>query len=250
MQRLGPGHRRVWVNAEAWRRGFETLPEVRLNFEELRGGIRRDEMIQAVAHAVSAGRFVDAFVVCMMWGYGPSGYGPYRTRRVLEQAKPGQSRKGVVAEVSRALADGADLAMGTEPAIERARRGFWYFNNVKADEATGTPGGYLRDFGPAFFTKWLSATSAGGDPGARDALPILDAVIAGWWQAEVDKSFNPRRTDHYVNYVNQLIAWRDELSDTHKGLTLMRIEEAIFEFVQRGGVESPSGIDTGAIFLD
>lgn len=237
---LPQGHRRVWVNARAWQHGFETLPDVNINFDALRGGITRDEMIRIVDLAIAQNRAIDGFVVCMVWGYGPSGYGPYRTRRVLEQAEPGHGVGSAADGVVAALADGAEVVRAESSLSDKARRGFWFFNNREADAVTGTPGGNLKYLGHAFFTKWISAASAHGVPENLTALPILDGVIAGWWQANVDPGFNPKRTADYVTYVEQLQRWRDALGNPAE-VSLMRIEESIFEFVQRGpGASTPA----------
>lgn len=232
------GHRRVWVNARAWSTTMSALPEVRVNFEALAGGIRRDEMIGIVDRAVRAKRWADAFVVTMMWGYGRAGYGPYRTRLVLEQSDAVASRGTVAPRTIAALESGA--ALGSETLEDAARKGFWHYNNTKSDKESGVAGANLKNFGPAFFTKWLSAVSANGDPNSPKALPILDAVIEGWWQANVEAGFNARKTDDYVAYVTQLAKWRDVLRHDYPDLSLIRIEEAIFETVQRG----PAGADT------
>ena len=46
--------------------------------------IGRTDGIELVGDVTTEESAVRAFLLAMIWGYGPVGYGPFRTRRVLE----------------------------------------------------------------------------------------------------------------------------------------------------------------------
>ncbi|WP_162149233.1 hypothetical protein, partial [Arthrobacter sp. 35/47] len=54
--------------------------------------VDRASTAETVDAYVREGAFTEAFIACMVWGHGHSGYGPYRTARILSGA-PGQAGK-------------------------------------------------------------------------------------------------------------------------------------------------------------
>ncbi|GAA4554817.1 hypothetical protein GCM10023175_53690 [Pseudonocardia xishanensis] len=101
----------------------------------------------------------DLTVAALLWGFGPTAYGPHRTERILA-ADP----------------DGTRLARGLEP--------------LRADELTKETlqaayvsfrrgqSAYVRGLGPAFFTKLIYFAGYRRGRGGVQPL-ILDKVVAG-----------------------------------------------------------------------
>lgn len=93
------------------------------------------------------GDVVGAFTVAMIWGHGSSGYGPYRTARVLtgERSPMGAPVSPGVRSRPR---ESVDVAREDGPV-----EGYRFLNNRP---------GKIGGLGPAFFTKWLYFTTARG----------------------------------------------------------------------------------------
>lgn len=175
--------------------------------ETLRGSVGRKDIARAVAAHRRDGQVLDAFLTVMAWGHGPSGYGPSRVMRIDGVVNP--AYRG---SLERRLTTGAEVAAKAGP--------------VEAFRHFTSKDGRINWFGPAFFTKWLYFTTAGGDPYTAAALPILDARVERWLCEVGDVSVRacPRG---YGRYVRLLRLWADAL-----GATPARIEEAIFTLDQ------------------
>lgn len=156
---------------------------------------------EATRHATRAGTPEGAelaFLVAMIWGYGPVGYGAWRTARVLTENPHATDRLAEVAVVAR---DEGALAA---------------FGNL-ADKP-------LRYLGVAFGTKYLRfVTSA--QSSNRASAPILDAVVRRWVATHTGLRLNidEWRLDVYERYVAMLTSWSTELD-----LTADTVEELIF----------------------
>lgn len=131
----------------------------------------------------------------MIWGYGPVGYGPYRTARVLRE-NPDFS--GRLAEITRIAQDQGGLAAFAD--IERQP---------------------LRYLGVAFGTKYLCFCTTA----SRETAPILDAVVCRWLATNADLRLNidTWRTKEYKRYLDVLKDWSVQL-----GLRPDQVEELIF----------------------
>ncbi|MEU1502758.1 hypothetical protein [Streptomyces sp. NPDC005732] len=88
--------------------------------------VSRAEVVAAVRAAEQSESWTEAFVATQVWGYGVTGYGPYRTRQVLAQP----SAEAVLTEAVSLLVD------------EGAGAAYEVLNT-------------LDGLGPAFLTKFL-----------------------------------------------------------------------------------------------
>lgn len=156
-----------------------------------------------------------AFTVAMMWGHGFSGYGPYRTARILTGAiSPlGCPLSG---DVLARLSDSADIARRDGPV-----EGYRFLN---------TQPGRIGGLGPAFFTKWLYFATARGQIGSPTAAPILDALVVTWFREHADSPLRAGYTDDYARYVETLTAW-----GAPNGLAPAQVEERIFRLIRNDG---------------
>ena len=127
---------------------------------------------------------VRAFIAAMVWGYGPSGYGPFRTCRVLA-SNP---------DAPRRLLDAAEAARNRGPLA-----GF--------DVLAAAP---LKYLGVAFSTKYLYYCSRAVSHlhGGRTA-PILDSVMSRWMARYARATFSLSTHDSlgYRRYVDLLEQW-------------------------------------------
>ena len=145
------------------------------------------------------------FSLSMIWGYGPVGYGAWRTMRVLESNEAAPER---LAEAARVVDDDEDGTAG--------------FRNI-----AGRP---LRTFGVAFGTKYLyflslaSASKRGWTDGTSVA-PVLDDVVRRWVLAHTGTQLRIDRWHiaSYETYLKLLDGWGVELQ-----LRRDEVEELIF----------------------
>lgn len=215
------GFRPIRFNMNPWA-SLEDIGGLNLNLSPLGGAIRRDEMVVLVKTAICSGRHADAFVLAMLWGYGPSGYGPYRTRKVLGAGN--HKATTVDSNVARKLRESAQRAK-EDPTGEKS---FYYLNNKSQ--------GSCKHLGPSFFTKWLYAASAQGDARAKEALPILDEITRGYVNEAWRETTWVRRgkTPDYVAYTELLNEWAKAASrQQDEEIVAVDIEEAIFDVAQQ-----------------
>lgn len=134
----------------------------------------------------------------MVWGYGPVGYGAYRTKRVLtENPEAGQ----VLSEVaSFARDEGGPASFG------------WL----------AQPGHHLRYLGVAFATKYLFFCTAAG--GTTPAL-VLDRLVRDWmfenlgWPLSLEWDVGD-----YQAYVDTMCGWATEV-----GIESGNLEMLVFQ---------------------
>ena len=151
----------------------------------------------------------------MIWGHGWSGYGPYRTARVLTgERKPTGAPLG--ATVVERLTESVHVGRGEGPV-----EGYRFLNNRP---------GRIAGLGPACFTKWLHFVTARGNTDAPDAAPVLDARVIGWLHEKASVTLRAGYTDDYARYVALLRSW----GETH-GLTSPQVEERIFRLLRNDG---------------
>lgn len=155
-----------------------------------------------------------AFAVAMIWGHGSSGYGPYRTARVLTAARKPRNQpldQSVVDRLQQSI-----QIVQKSGAVE----GYRFLNNHP---------GHIAGLGPAFFTKWLYFVTSRGDTAALDAAPVLDALVVRWLRDKAGIILRPGRTDDYRRYVTLLRDWGKER------LTAAQVEERIFRLIRDDG---------------
>lgn len=125
----------------------------------------------------------------MIWGYGPVGYGAYRTARILSTPH-GEADLFAVAAVVRG--SGGVKAFAFVGEERRRRRDF------------------LKFLGPSFGTKFIYFVSkAAGKP-----TPVMDAVMQRWFGSNapgVTLSLEWSAADSYAGYVETLNEWGREL---------------------------------------
>ncbi|MEH0985727.1 8-oxoguanine DNA glycosylase OGG fold protein [Micromonospora sp. CPCC 205556] len=169
-------------NRSTWQ---ATLPDHHDLLAELPDQIDRDVVAERGRRAgESEAEAVQAFVSAMVWGYGPIGYGAFRTARVLRE---NPDAPGVLLEAAlRVRRDGGAEALA------------W----LKANR--------LRYLGVAFATKYLFFCSGNEAP----AL-VLDRLVQRWlWRhAACSVSLN-WQVGHYRRYLVLLTGWADELGIT------------------------------------
>jgi hypothetical protein len=144
----------------------------------------------------------EAFLYSMVWGFGPTNYGAWRTKEILRvNSRPYEALLNCAKSVE---ADGG---------IE----GYRYLANE----------GRLKGFGPAFATKYLYFCSV-SRPGER-AL-VLDRLVADWLARSAGFVIDPTRwsTKNYEKYLEQMRNWSHSLD-----LTPEQLEALIFEDERR-----------------
>lgn len=164
---------------------------------------------------------VTAFIAAMIWGYGTTGYGPYRTSRILTTDP----------EAVEHLVEIARIAQDRERGGERA------FAHIAGQRSEGVP--YLKYLGPAFGTKFLYfLTAASNDV---DTTPVLDAVVRRWFtkHAEVKLYTAWWDLDSYSRYLGLLDEWRAQLPAPTGSGPLEREDVELLIFAsERGDADS------------
>lgn len=160
--------------------------------------VDRAEATRQANAAITPEGAVRAFLTAMIWGYGPVGYGPFRTARVLRENPGAAERLAAIAWIARregGLAAFADIA--AQP---------------------------LRYLGVAFGTKYLYFCTA-SSPDKPGIGPVLDAVVRRWLAAHADLRLNIDiwHTGEYKRYLKAMEDWSAQL-----GLSVDTIEELIF----------------------
>jgi hypothetical protein len=162
--------------------------------------IGREEAVTAATLAVDgATQAVQAFITAMIWGYGPVGYGAWRTRRVLDLSGETAGRR--LREVALAATDGpleAFSAMAAAP---------------------------LPYLGPAFGTKYIYFCTAAvrGRHDGRTA-PVLDDVVRRWFARHTGTRLSGTWSiPQYRWYLACLESWGGTL-----GVPSDQVEELIF----------------------
>lgn len=215
-ERLGSGaaapapQRAFPWSPDGWARRLSAVPGIESFLTELaEAPLDRGAVVRHVAQTTVEGRTDLAFVAAMIWGYGSSGYGPYRTHRVLS----GGGADGTGPD-ERVL---AQLCAASTVAREHgALAGFYALNNAP---------GKVRHLGPAFFTKWLYFTTAVEGPDDVAAAPILDMRVRQWIAGNTGVRLDLWRTRDYARYLQLLDAWGVRPEGT---LSRVAVERSIF----------------------
>lgn len=191
-------NRRSHHRAGRVRRGSGPFPQHHAFLSALPEPIDRAEATRHAAHARTAESAQQAFLAAMIWGYGPVGYGPWRTARVLTDNTRAAER---LAEVARIAQDHGGAAA---------------FRDL-ADKP-------LRYLGVAFGTNYLRFVTA-AESSQHTSTPILDAVVRRWLitHARTRLNIDDWRPSTYDRYLALLTSWATELD-----LTADKVEELIF----------------------
>lgn len=135
-------------------------------YEEFFNGLKidridRKQAVQLSPHKVTnEEEAVQVFLLAMLWGYGLVGYGPFRTRRIMD-------RPEAVAE----LLEVAQVAQ---------RDGGLAAFQLIADRRSGGTKSFLKWLGPAFGTKYIYFLTAKSNP--EKPAPVMDAVVYRWFR--------------------------------------------------------------------
>jgi hypothetical protein len=134
---------------------------------------------------------VQVFLLAMLWGYGPVGYGPFRTRRILERPQASSE----LLEIAQVAYQEGGLAAFERIAAHRRKAG-----------------SYLKWLGPAFGTKYIYFLTA-QDPSVQPA-PVMDAVVRRWFR--VHAPGRPLIVDtwdvpSYRSFLDSLSEWADDI---------------------------------------
>ncbi|RIJ77744.1 hypothetical protein D1871_05780 [Nakamurella silvestris] len=190
---------------KAWGR-LETHQDL---LNRLGSRITREEVTAYARQIVDPPSALAAFIVAMVWGHGRSGYGPFRTARVINE-NGGQEVLGaeLLSIAQTCFTQGGLVAFG-EIAARR-----------KQDK------GYLKHLGPAFGTKYLYFCTKAAATSGVPIAPILDAVVARWFEDQIPGS--QLRiwwwdVESYQQYVDQITSWAQIL-----GVEIDIIEQLIF----------------------
>lgn len=191
-----------------WAERFESLTGIDAFLRDLSSEpLDRASVGRHVTASQEHGRTDLAFVAAMAWGYGPAGYGPYRTARVL-LAADGDGPNGHVLDRLRT----ATLVAREHGAVA----GYYTLNNQP---------GRVRFLGPAFFTKWLYFTTAVVGPDDPGAAPILDLRVRNWIAENGGVHLRLDKTRDYARYLQLLDGW-GALPD--RKFSRATVERAIF----------------------
>jgi hypothetical protein len=187
----------VW---ETWERHLSSAPAV--DIAQIRSSVPRDTITRSdLKHLAIDADDRTLFVATMIWGRGK------KNARML----PG---------IMRALKS-PDLLASLSATRGYAQRG----NCLDAYSAWSLPG-----LGPAFFTKWLWASSYPCIPRFRPL--VLDSLVwrslgALEWDSR-HAAGTTRRAARYAAYVEQVHDWADELSTTEHTIDAEALEYALF----------------------
>lgn len=183
------------------------LPEHAGYIASLPQPISRDDVaVQCAAAPEGPGPATQAFIASMIWGFGPVGYGGYRTHRVLT----------VNEEASETLARVARIARD-----EGGPDAFSWLAQHR-----------LRHLGVAFATKYLFFCA--GDRRHHPAL-VLDRLVRDWlleaacWRLSLEWNVGD-----YREYVERMSAWAGELAIEPRDL-----EMVVFQLAANADPRSP-----------
>jgi hypothetical protein len=174
----------------AWRRApwESAFPEHRPTLDALPDLLDRVAVRAACQDASADPRGATrAFLCVMVWGYFGTNYGPFRTRRALQQTNGSGSR--LHAAIQTLARDGPIAA---------------YRRLGDASDAR------LHGLGPAFGTKFMYFSQP---PDQAVTALILDDLVASWLGRNVGLKLNPAvwRTETYNAYLRRMHEWAREL---------------------------------------
>ena len=147
------------------------------------------------------------FVWTMAWGYG-SGYGAWRTEKILDKLNPHIWLSELICE----------LGPAREAPVVNAYK--WIHEDWKSKK---------KGLGPAFATKLLYVLSE-----QNNRAPIIDAVVSKWLQLQKisvsSTTYDESQYELYINFV-------DECLDSIKELVRQKSISDMDEFSDRGFIE-------------
>ncbi|GAA4282952.1 hypothetical protein GCM10022261_04830 [Brevibacterium daeguense] len=178
-------------NPEIWIRG---LPEYAEFFEDLGSeGLDRVQAVEKSPEVVDEETAVRVFLLAMLWGYGRAGYGPFRTKRILDRPEA----KAELLEVAQVAQQEGGLAAFARVAERRQQ----------SRE-------FLKWLGPAFGTKYIYFVTA-KHPELQPA-PVMDAVVDRWFGTHAPGRrivVNDWDTRSYQTFLDSLTEWAEAIDE-------------------------------------
>lgn len=184
-------------------------------------GFHSPTMLRSADGSLNAQAVVTAFIAAMIWGYGTSGYGPYRSARVLSTDSDAMEHLIKVANIAQDPAQGGRAA----------------FAEIAAQRTAGVR--YLKYLGPAFGTKFLYFLTAASHE--VETTPVLDAVVRRWFRDEAHETLYTTWWDpnSYEKYLGLLDEWRVKLPQATGSASLAREDVELLIFASaRGDTDS------------
>ncbi|MCD1287781.1 hypothetical protein CV023_18410 [Brevibacterium sp. CCUG 69071] len=136
---------------------------------------------------------MQVFLLAMLWGYGLVGYGPFRTRRILDRP-----------EAAAELFEVAQVA--------QSDGGLAAFKLI-ADCRNGGERSFLKWLGPAFGTKYIYFLTAKNNP--QKPAPVMDAVVYRWFRKHApDRKLRVDlwHTPSYEQFLSSLEEWAADIT--------------------------------------
>src|SRR5699024_988610 len=158
--------------------------------------IDRKQAVQLSPIVTNEEEAVQVFLLAMLWGYGLVGYGPFRTRRILEQPTAAAELLEVAQVAQR---DGGLAAF-----------------KLIADRRNGGARSFLRWLGPAFGTKYIYFLTAKNNP--QEPAPVMDAVVYRWFRKHApDRKLRVDfwHTPSYEQFLNSLEEWAVDITEQY-----------------------------------
>lgn len=161
--------------------------------------IRREDVFSVFQQARGKSQtLTEAFLLSMIWGFGQSPYGPYRTSVMLESG--GEDFEDMLGEVVKLL----NRNNRDDDAVEEA-----YRKLLK-----------LEQCGPAFATKFMYFASP-----ETGRIPIFDKRVVGWLTSDGrenatshNRKLSSARDDHFATYYKFCVSAAHELNAADVGL--------------------------------
>ncbi|MFJ9147021.1 hypothetical protein ACIRP7_02890 [Streptomyces sp. NPDC102270] len=195
-----------WIAVERWPNDFADRVAV------ASASVSRAEVVATLRAAEQSQTWAAAFVATQVWGYGLTGYGPYRTGQML--AQPGAEE--AFAEAVSLLTD-----EGASAAYERLQ--------------------VLDGLGPAFLTKFLYFAGQ-ALPEVKGLRPlILDSVLAGVLRRHATKMGVVAGYEWAPVIANRI--WRDSNWTSYRYHIYLQWMYAASEQLTAGSIEWPAAPD-------
>lgn len=163
-------------------------------FKELKGDrIDRKQAVQLAPIVTNEEEAVQVFLLAMLWGHGLVGYGPFRTRRILDRP-----------EAASELLEVAQVAQ---------RDGGLAAFRLVVDRRSEGEGSFLKWLGPAFGTKYIYFLTAKNSP--QEPAPVMDAVVYRWFRKHApDRKLRVDfwHTPSYEQFLKSLEEWASDIN--------------------------------------
>lgn len=178
-------------NRNSWTNQLGKYKEFFNSLEDDR--IDRKQAVQLSPIVTNEEEAVKVFLLAMLWGYGLVGYGPFRTRRILDRP-----------EAAAELLEVAQVA--------QSDGGLAAFKLI-ADRRNGGERSFLKWLGPAFGTKYIYFLTAKNNP--QEPAPVMDAVVYRWFRKHApDRKLRVDfwHTPSYEQFLNSLEEWAADIT--------------------------------------